>query len=285
MLEYIDQFITYLCVERNYSPLTCEAYKRDLKKFSHFLLTRNITSWDGLGPDDLRSFLVQQANRGLAASTRNRTLAAIQSFYRFLKYDGVCRLDWVLDVPSAKVPHKIPNCLNFADFKAIIAQIPHSSYYDLRDRCLLELLFGSGLRISEAINLELHQLYDDHVRVIGKGNKERVVPITKHFVRAFRRFWKVRSPEITSPRDKVFGLDRISAWRAVKKRVKAAGITKRISPHTFRHGFATELLKGGADIRIVQDMLGHESIESTSIYLHLTDQQLRDKFERFHPRP
>lgn len=280
----IDQFITYLHIHRNYSPLTCDAYRRDLKRFAAYLESHDIIKWDAIQIHDVETYLVHLADQKLCAASRNRALAAIQSFYKFLRYEGICRLAWVELIPKAKLPERIPDTLTYKEFKAIIKAIPHSSYYDHRDRALLELLYGSGLRISEACNLEAHQLFDDHIRVIGKGNKERIVPITRHFVKAFRKFWKDRASEISSPREKVFGLDRIAAWHVVKKRAAQAGITKRINPHMFRHSCASELLRNGADLRIVQEILGHKHLNSTTVYLHLSDKDLLRKFRECHWR-
>lgn len=294
---YINGFKSYLLLERSLSENTIEAYLRDVKKLVEFLELSEIhASPEALDVDQLSSFLHSLNDLGLGARSQARLLSAIKTFYKYLLMEDLIQVDPTSLLEGPRLPRKIPEVLSYEEIQSMIASIDLSEPHGVRNRAMLETLYACGLRVSELIDLRISNLYLDigFVKVLGKGNKERIVPIgeeaVKHigfYIDGVRRGMMNIHPEHTNflflnRRGKQ--LSRVMVFMVVKECAKLAGIDKNVSPHTFRHSFATHLIEGGADLKAVQDMLGHESILTTEIYTHLDTDYLRETILSFHPR-
>lgn len=294
---YINGFKSYLLLERSLSENTIEAYLRDVKKLVEFLELSEIhASPEALDVDQLSSFLHSLNNLGLGARSQARLLSAIKTFYKYLLMEDLIQVDPTSLLEGPRLPRKIPEVLSYEEIQSMIATIDLSEPHGVRNRAMLETLYACGLRVSELIDLRISNLYLDigFVKVLGKGNKERIVPIgeeaVKHiglYIEGVRRGMMNIHPEHTNflflnRRGKQ--LSRVMVFMVVKECAKLADIDKNVSPHTFRHSFATHLIEGGADLKAVQDMLGHESILTTEIYTHLDTDYLRETILSFHPR-
>jgi integrase/recombinase XerD len=293
----IRGFRAYLRLERGLSDHSIEAYLLDVRKLVSFLELHELD----IPPRDiqqqqLEDFLVWLNALGLEARSQARVLSGIKTFYKYLHTEEVLKDDPTELLEGPKLGRYIPEVLTYEEIQALLATIDLSTDHGLRNRAMLEILYASGLRVSELIQLPLSniQWQMGFLRIIGKGNKERLVPIgeeaLKHlrfYLEGVRRHASNIKPDA---RHLVFlnrrggGLSRVMVFNIVKACAKAAGITKKVSPHTFRHSFATHLIEGGADLRAVQDMLGHESILTTEIYTHLDSDFLRETILQFHPR-
>ncbi|MBX2873415.1 MAG: site-specific tyrosine recombinase XerD [Saprospiraceae bacterium] len=294
---YINGFKSYLLLERSLSENTIEAYLRDIKKLVEFLELSEIhASPETLDVDQLSSFLHSLNDLGLGARSQARLLSAIKTFYKYLLMEDLIQVDPTSLLEGPRLPRKIPEVLSYEEIQRMIASIDLSEPHGVRNRAMLETLYACGLRVSELIDLRISNLYLDigFVKVLGKGNKERIVPIGEEAVKhisyyreGVRRSMMNIHPEHTNflflnRRGKQ--LSRVMVFMVVKACAKLAGIEKNVSPHTFRHSFATHLIEGGADLKAVQDMLGHESILTTEIYTHLDTDYLRETILSFHPR-
>jgi len=293
----INGFKAYLMLERSLSENSIIAYEDDvLKLFQFFESEQNGISPLNVKYEDLERFIKWINNIGLGARSQARIISGIKAFYKFLLLE-----DLIEDLPTEllegpKLPRKIPVVLSVDEIALVFGAIDMSTAQGQRDRAMLETLYACGLRVSELINLKLSNYFSDvgFVKVIGKNDKERIIPIggeamkqIAFYVEGYRRFMdNIHSDHL----DFVFlnrrgkSLSRISVFNMIKTYVQKAGIKKNVSPHTFRHSFATHLVEGGADLRAVQDMLGHESITTTEIYTHLDTDYLRDTILNFHPR-
>jgi integrase/recombinase XerD len=284
----IGAFALELRVERGLSPLTIAAYRRDLAQFAAAAGDRwrrdaaAVDAWVG----DLR----REGRRG---STLARKVAALRSFYRWAQREGLTERDIVSLVDSPRAGSYLPDVLAVDDVERIL-DAPREGDIGLRDRAILELLYACGLRVSELVGLDTDRvdLPQMTVRVIGKGNKERRVPMGEEARERLHRYmsgprvvWTARRPTPAVFVSRRGGrMTRESVWRLVKGWAEAAGVHERVTPHTFRHSFATHLLEGGADLRVVQTLLGHASISTTQLYTHLTGERLREVYARAHPR-
>ena len=292
----LDSFAAYLTLTRGYSENTVAAYTGDISKLPAYYELRG---WD-LTPATteafhLDGFVVYLAELGLAASSQARLISALKTYFSFLLDEGMVATNPTDLLKAPKLGKKIPEVLSYAEVRALLGTIDLSTDHGLRDRALLETLYACGLRVSEATSLRLTNLFLEQrfLRIRGKGNKERLVPIGDEAIKhleIYLAYVRGQMPTITPEAENtVFlnrrggGLSRISVFTAVKKYAAAAGITKTVSPHTFRHSFATHLIEGGADLRAVQEMLGHESILTTEIYTHLDTDYLRETILSFHP--
>ena len=293
-LPHFRAFEAYLKLTRGYSTHTLKAYRSDLEKLPAYLELRG---WS-VGPAGverlhLDGLLRHLAELGLAARSQARLVSALKTFFGYLTDEGVITTDPTELLRAPKLGRKIPEVLTHEEMRALLGAIDLSTDHGLRDRALLETLYACGLRVSEATGLQLSDLYlkEEFVRVTGKGDKQRIVPIGPGAVRQLEIYLRHVRQELPEIRDEntVFlnrrggALSRVSVFTAVKKYAAAAGITKSVSPHTFRHSFATHLIEGGADLRAVQEMLGHESILTTEIYTHLDTDFLRETILSFHP--
>lgn len=289
-------FRGYLLLEMGLSEHTIEAYLRDLDKLVQFLaLSEPVKGPAEVERQDLRDFLRYLNELGLAPRSQARLLSAIKSFYRYLIMEELVENNPVETIDAPKLGRKIPEVLSFEEIQAMLAAIDLSTPHGQRNRAMLETLYACGLRVSELVGMKINNIYLDlgYVRVSGKGNKERIIPIgeeaAKHirfYLEGVRRHLKTIDPEhrqylFLNRRGKQ--LTRVYVFMVVKELAKAAGIEKTVSPHTFRHSFATHLIEGGANLKAVQDMLGHESIITTEIYTHLDTEYLRDTILTYHP--
>ena len=292
----LRRFAAYLILNQGYSKHTVASYQSDLDKLVAYL---DLRDWS-LTPATIErfhldGFIVYLAELGLAPASQARLISALKTFFGFLLDEQLITTDPTELIKAPKLGRKIPEVLTYEEIRQLLAQIDLSTDHGLRDRALLETLYACGLRVSESTGLKLSNLYFDQgfLRVVGKGNKERIVPIggeaIKHvmfylsYVRAHLATIKPEAENVVFLNRRGGALSRVSVFTAVKKYAAAAGITKNVSPHTFRHSFATHLIEGGADLRAVQEMLGHESILTTEIYTHLDTAFLRETILSFHP--
>jgi integrase/recombinase XerD len=289
LADAIDAFLLELRVERGLSPLTIRAYRGDLAQFAQNAGTR----WRD-DPKPLVDFVRQLQRAGARGSTQARKSAAVRSFYGFALREGLATRDVPALVDAPRPGSYLPDVLAPDDVERILDAPPADDPIAIRDRAILELLYGCGLRVSELVGLDTDRvdLPGQQVRVIGKGNKERRVPMGDEARERLHRYRAGPRAEWTAarPTPAVFvgkrgnRLSRESVWRVVKRWTEAAGVDERVTPHTFRHSFATHLLEGGADLRVVQALLGHASISTTQLYTHLTGERVREVYARAHPR-
>lgn len=298
---WVGRYLDHLAVERGLSPHTLAAYRRDLARYATFLHGRGVDAPADVDPAIVRSFLASvsasthgEDGRAYAASSVARILSSVRSFHRFLLREGATERDPARDVSQPKRPRRLPRPLPVDDVKRLLETPDASTPAGGRDRAILELLYGSGLRISELVGLDVDDvdLRDGSVRVLGKGGKERVVPLGRYArdaVGAYLTRWR---PELATAasRGALFlnlrggRITRQSCARSLRSYVGAAGIDRPVSLHTLRHSFATHLLEGGADVRVVQELLGHASVATTQIYTLVTEEHLREVYYTSHPR-
>ena len=292
----IKGFRSYLKLEKSLSGNSIEAYSRDIEKLYQFAdrpeFKRNP---DGITLTDLRQFIVWAAELGMIPSSQARILSGIKAFYKYLLMEDIIKSDPSELLESPKIQRKLPDTLSYEDINKLIDAIDLSKPEGGRNKAILEVLYGCGLRVSELTELKLSNLYLDieFIKVTGKGSKERLVPIGASAIKALK-IWieniRVHNQIKKGEEDIVFlnrrgkRLTRVYIFLLIKQLAEIVGINKTISPHTFRHSFATHLVEGGADLRAVQEMLGHESITTTEIYTHLDREYLKGTIIQYHPR-
>ncbi len=294
MKDLIENFLYYLSVERNLAKNTINSYRRDLNNYKEFLDSKKINDLSSTTRETLSDFLFWRKDKGISASSIARQLAAIKSFHRFLVRERIVKHDPTALLDSPKLWKRIPDTLSSNEVETLLSQPQIKDKYGIRDKAIMELMYATGMRVSEAVNLKLESVNMDvgFVRCFGKGGKERIVPIGKKSAVAVARYINGLRKET----DKLaqsnnlflnrFGrpLSRVWVWKMIKFYAKKAGIKKHIKPHILRHSFATHLLEGGADLRSVQEMLGHASISTTQIYTHVNKDRLKSIHKKFHPR-
>lgn len=293
LLPTIKLYVRYLRLERNLSPNTIEAYRNDLAHLEAFMM-RNDLKLENVTLEQLHTFAASLHEYGITPRSQARVLSGVRSFFRFLVLDGVVESDptELLEWPS--LPEHLPVVLTLEEIDRIEDSIDLSKAEGARNRAIIEVLFSCGLRVSELVNMKLSDLYlEDRVLLVrGKGNKERLVPVSNKAIADLKRWFLDRNLMKIKPGedDYVFlnrrgaHLTRTMILIMVKRQAEEAGIKKTISPHTFRHSFATALLQGGADLRSIQAMLGHEKIDTTLVYTHISNEQLRKAILEHHPR-
>lgn len=293
LLTTIKLYVRYLRLERNLSPNTIEAYRNDLAHLEAFMM-RNDLKLENVTLEQLHTFAASLHEYGITPRSQARVLSGVRSFFRFLVLDGVVESDptELLEWPS--LPEHLPVVLTLEEIDRIEDSIDLSKAEGARNRAIIEVLFSCGLRVSELVNMKLSDLYlEDRVLLVrGKGNKERLVPVSAKAILDLKRWFFDRNLMKIKPGedDYVFlnrrgaHLTRTMILIMVKRQAEEAGIKKTISPHTFRHSFATALLQGGADLRSIQAMLGHEKIDTTLVYTHISNEQLRKAILEHHPR-
>ncbi len=290
----VEHFQDYLSFERGLSPLTVSAYSRDLARWIETMLARGVDAPDAVKPVDMREWVFGLRDAGMAATSIRRAQSAVRTYYRFMLAEGALEVDPTERLESPKIGRKLPDFLSREEVERLL-EAPsegHGLYW--RDRAILEVLYATGVRVSELVGLPLVSVdwEDAFLTVFGKGSKERLVPVGAPALRTLDRYVRELRPELDTGQGagKVFlnargrPLTRESVWRLVKESARRAGITKRVSPHTLRHTFATHLLEGGADLVAVQELLGHVDISTTQIYTHLDRAYLREVHRRYHPR-
>ena len=292
MQQWIEDFLSYLGSEKGLANNTLISYRRDIVMFERQLNEKGIVSFDSVSEDDVIAFLSLLKTRGDASSSICRALVAVKMLFRFLKKERLVAKDVTQHLDSPRMWQLIPEVLTITEVDALLKVPDMATPSGARDGAILQIIYASGLRVSEVCCLNICDIDDKAVRVRGKGGKERVVPIAKSAVDAIDyyliHFRGVVEEEKQTPLfigDKGKRIDRIFIWKRVKLCAKSAGIAKEISPHTLRHSFATHLLENGADLRVIQEMLGHSSIATTDRYTHISQRHLTQSFEAFHPRP
>ncbi len=290
---YKKGFKAWLQLEKSLAANSVEAYLRDIDKLSIFFSEEKKAPKD-ISLKDLERFVRHIAELGMTPTSQARIISGLRSFYKYCLMEQITTTDPTTLLEAPKLKRALPDVLSFEEIEKIIAQIDLSKPEGGRNKAMLETLYSCGLRVSELVELKLSSLYLDvgFIRVIGKGNKERLVPIGSDavkYIKIYRDDIRVHIEIKKGQEDILFlnrrgtMLTRVMVFLVIKDLVKKAGITKTISPHTFRHSFATHLVEGGADLRAVQEMLGHESITTTEIYTHLDREYLRDTLQQYHP--
>ena len=290
MLDDVRRFTTHLRIEKGLAENSCLAYENDLRLFSNFLSARNINSWGNVLADHIVDFLQDRREHNRVSSTVVRELISIRVLFRFLTSEGILKTDVSSRVESPKLWKLLPDVLSEQGVEKLLDAPDTRTKIGIRDKAMLELLYATGLRATELVSLKVGDLNLEtgFLRCFGKGNKERIVPVGSHARAAIRQYMKTRrdylaeSPLFITSRNRA--MTRVNFWKRIRHYAKVAGIVKKIYPHLLRHSFATHLLGHGADLRVVQEMLGHADISTTQIYTHVDHQRLKKIHHQFHPR-
>ncbi|MCX5666255.1 MAG: site-specific tyrosine recombinase XerD [Candidatus Omnitrophica bacterium] len=295
MKALLEEFLNYLSVERGLSKNTISSYSSDLFSFINYLESKGVMDMEKIKRDDITKYLMHLKDKGLSGNSVSRALVAIKMFYKFLAQERFIKDDVAGILESPKLIRPLPNVLNVAEVTKLLQAPDTKSWMGIRDRAALELMYATGMRVSEMVELGTGTLNLDvgFIKCKGKGDKERMVPIGSEARKAISRYMeKVRPSLLKSRTDSHLFLTRLgkkvsrqSFWKMMKKYAKTAKIRKEIAPHTLRHSFATHLLERGADLRVVQEMLGHSDIATTQIYTHIDKGRLKSIHKQFHPRP
>lgn len=292
----IENYKTYLILEKSLSSNSVEAYLNDINKLAKFCAEfHKVTKPDGVTYDILKKYLVYVSDLGVTNRTQARCISSIRSFFKFLVFDGLLAENPTKMLEAPKIGRKLPNILTTEEIDSILNSVEMYKPEGQRNKAIIEMLYSCGLRVSELIGIKLSNINFRMgiIKIEGKGNKERVIPLSKNAKAEIKQYLKVYRDylDITEEcKDILFlnkrgtALSRVMVFNIIKHLAQRAGIKKNVSPHTFRHSFASHLVSGGADLRAVQDMLGHESILTTEIYTHLDDHYLKDTITKFHPR-
>jgi len=293
---YLKSFKDYLKLERSLSGNSIDAYLTDIDKLSQYLESVNKpVNFKEVSSEDLKLFITWINELGMLPSTQARVISGLKSFFSFLLLEQIISTDPTELLESPRLSRKLPDTLNVIEINKLIDAIDASKPEGMRNKAMLETLYGCGLRVTELISLRISNIHyeNEYIKVVGKGNKERIVPIgatALKFIKIYIEESRVHISIKKGFEDYIFlnrggtGLSRISVFTTIKALALKAGISKSISPHTFRHSFATHLIEGGADLRAVQEMLGHSSITTTEIYTHLDRDYLKGIITEFHPR-
>jgi len=291
---YLDLFMNYIAIERGLAKNTLEAYGRDLRRYLEFLGTQKIAVPEQVTSPVVVRFLVALKQAGLSPRSQSRALAAVRMFHRFLLREKHVSQDPTRQVAVPRSMSALPHTLSPGEVERLLASPKGEGTLAYRDRAMLEVLYATGLRVSELISLKTGDLQLDvgYLTAFGKRSKQRIVPLGEEAVRSLKQYWNVARPQLDRQRNSLYvflnrsgeGLTRQGFWKMIKRRATEAGISRKISPHVLRHSFATHLLDNGADLRSVQAMLGHADISTTQIYTHVTRERLRRLHAEHHPR-
>ena len=291
----IEDYLRYSQIERGLSENTITAYRQDLYEFLDFIKKEGMTSWPTKAVD-IDAFLARQRDLDKATSSISRMISSLRKFYQWLARQDIQKINPMLEIDPPKKEHRLPVALTEEEVTALLKQPDVDKKLGLRDRALLETMYATGIRVSELINLKLKDLHEDLklVKVLGKGSKERLIPINEVALSWIKRYEKkVRDPlllqknkssEFIFLNNRGESLTRQAVWQIIKRYCKMAGIEKDVTPHTLRHTFATHLLENGADLRVVQEILGHSDISTTQIYTNLTQKHILQVYKKTHPR-
>ncbi len=295
MKDNIAQFLDYLSLERGLAKNTLVSYERDLNKFSVYLKRKGIPSFSDAKKSNITDFMLSEKDGGLSANSIARSLAAIKTFFRFLTREGFAKVDITSVIDTPKLWKHLPDSLSIDEVDRLLGVPNLKDWIGIRDKASLEVMYATGMRVSEVVNLNVQDinLGLGIVKCLGKGSKERIVPLGKAANTAIKRYLdRVRPELVKSDGEKGLFLTRLGRkmtrqmfWKIIKYYTKKARISKNITPHTLRHSFATHLLERGADLRSVQEMLGHANISTTQIYTHINKERLKMIHRQFHPRP
>lgn len=294
MEGYINRFINYLAVDRKLAKNTLESYGRDLRQFQHYLTDHKNKKLEESNQAAILDYLNHLRQQGKAASTISRNIAAIKSFYQYLLRDSYLNVDPTEKLETPKFEKKLPKILSVMEVEELLKQPGNKLPSDMRDKAMLELLYATGIRVSEIIGLNISDVNLDmgYIKCHGKGSKERLVPLGSIAVKSVHEYINKGRPKIVRTYEEAIlfvnhhgsQLTRQGFWKIIKKYAQKANITKEITPHILRHSFATHLLENGADLRSVQEMLGHADISTTQIYTQITKNPLKEVYDRTHPR-
>lgn len=294
MNHLLETFLDYLSVEENVSKHTFDSYRLDISRYLTFLSTRHRLQPAEILPRDLSDLIQLLDGLGLSPKSIARNLSAIRTFHKFLMRENKLDHDPSENIDLPKIARTLPDVLEVQEVEHILSQPDTLTHLGVRDRAMLELIYACGLRISELLAVKQNQIREESgfLRIIGKGSKERVVPIGAEALKWIIYYRAKVRPHLVSGQagDTLFlnhrgtSMSRMGFWKLLKKYVELAGIQKAITPHTFRHSFATHLLEGGADLRVVQELLGHADISTTQIYTHIDRAYLKEVHRTFHPR-
>jgi integrase/recombinase XerD len=296
MKDAIENFLHYLAVEKGYSEHTISAYRNDLSGLIEFANKQNLTSWAAIDRQGMLGYMLNLKERGYVATTIARKVAAARSFFGFMVAEGHIKTDPTENMSSPSVGKALPKPIPLEQVRLLLEQPSKLSTSEAkRDRAMLELLYASGMRISELVALNLGDVNTEgnyFVRCFGKGRKERIIPLYEKIATTVKNYIEEDRPKLAHGKnDTAMFLnargDRITRqgfWQKLKEYAKSAGLSSQISPHTLRHSFATHMLSGGADLRSVQELLGHANISTTQVYTHLTTEQVRRTYDKAHPR-
>lgn len=294
MEEALQQYLTHLAVERGLSGNSLGSYASDLKRYLAFLKTKNIDDLQAVERKLVSEFLASLMGYGLSPVSLSRNISALRGFHRFLASEGITKKDPTENIETPRLDKKLPEVLDLSEVEKLLAQPDPASLLGLRDRAMLELLYACGLRVTELLTLKTSDLFfdQDFIRCFGKGSKERIVPVgrsARNWTDKYRQgsrpaLLKKFSTEVLFLNNRGRPMSRMGFWKLLKAYAQKAGIKKRVHPHILRHSFATHLLEGGADLRSVQEMLGHADISTTQIYTHVDREYLKEVHRQFHPR-
>jgi integrase/recombinase XerD len=294
ILPYFDTFLAYLRLEKTLSENTVEAYRFDLERFHGFLKQYKVTEVSAVTQKQLSEYVRVLYDIGFAPTSIRRSLASLRSYFAFLAAEGEIQHDPTELLESPRSTRYLPSVLTVPEMERILNNVEINKRCGVRDRAMLETLYATGMRVSELANFTHEQIVfeDEMVRIFGKGSKERIVPIGKVALHWIEEYYATDRPQLSRPfsdstvflNNRGSTFSRMGLWKIINKYVKKAGIKKHVSPHTFRHSFATHLLEGGADLRTVQEMLGHANIVTTEIYTHVDREYLKEVHRSFHPR-
>jgi len=291
--KLMELFLDYLVVECGLAENSVKAYRRDLAHFCAYLAARKKAEFGALKARDIVGFLTHEKARGLSANSISRALAAIRMLFKFLAVEGKIPKNVASTLQSPHLWRRLPNVLDVGDVEALLKAPDTSKPLGIRDRAIIEVMYATGARVSETADLTLDGVNFDFgfLRCFGKGAKERVVPIGRRAVEALKEYLRLVRPKLDRNGSRLLFLSRSgkrlsreTIWARVRRYALMAGLRKKVSPHTLRHSFATHLLQGGADLRAVQEMLGHSNIASTQIYTHVDKNRLKWVHKKFHPR-
>jgi integrase/recombinase XerD len=282
----LQAFLDGLAIERGLSVNTIEAYRRDLTHHLRFLGGQDVEDLSGVEESQLIVYLGRLRRAGAAPSTVMRKMSALRTFYRYLMREEAIASDPTSNLPSGRLLRRLPSVLSVEEVGRLLAQPDAGTRRGLRDRAMLELLYATGLRVSELVGLGRGDINLDLgvVRCIGKGSKERIVPVGRPAIEAVRAYLDSRRDAAPPLGNKGQPITRVAVWRIVRRYARGAGIRAPISPHALRHSFATHMLEGGADLRSIQELLGHADIVTTQIYTHVSIDHLREVHRAYHPR-
>jgi integrase/recombinase XerD len=292
---FLKEYLTVLKLEKNLSPNTIASYKNDLSSFLKFIREYNISDLSELKTNHISNFFNSLKNIGLTNSSTARYFSSLKGFFNFLFTNKYITANPMEKISSPKLSKNLPSVLSINEIDTMLSIPDTNDKFGLRDRALLEIFYACGLRVSELINLKLSSLFfkEEVIRVFGKGSKERLVPIgtsaiewTENYIKTSRPLLikGLKSENYLFLNNRGTKLSRMGIWKLVDRYAKEAQITKEVHPHTFRHSFATHLLEGGADLRAVQEMLGHADISTTQIYTHIDREYIKQEHKQFHPR-
>jgi len=298
--EEISSFLNYLTVEKGFSENTLDAYQNDLNQLASYAGEEaarqgRISSWSNFNRQAMLGYMLNLKERNYAATTIARKVAATRSFFGFLKSEGIIKTDPTENMSSPSVGKSLPKPISISQVRQLLEQPAKLNTLEAkRDKAMLELLYASGMRVSELVSLNPGDVNtrEGFVRCFGKGHKERIVPIYEQAARLVKEYVEETRPKLARKKNEVAlflnprgdRLTRQGFWQKLKEYAKSAGLDSRISPHTLRHSFATHMLSGGADLRAVQELLGHANISTTQVYTHLTSEHVRRTYEKAHPR-